>query len=92
MVRRPFVCTLRAASCRCHHLPVGEVALAGSARGQIALWCYSQHNCVGRDSVTNKTRGATCPPQERVRRVAAAESRCGVNRNIIAGIADSGFS
>ena len=92
MVRRPFVCTLRAAGRRCHHLPVGEVALAGSARGQIALWCYSQHNCVGRDSVTNKTRGASCRPQVRRRRVAAAKPRCSVNRNIIAGIADSGFS
>ena len=27
------------------HLPVGEVALAGSARGQIALWCQLRPIC-----------------------------------------------
>ncbi len=40
------------------------------------------------DNVTKETAGAACSPQERVyrgRRIAAAKTRCGVNRNVIAG-------
>ena len=55
------------------HLPV-EV---------IALWHRPRQKRGYRDSVTNKTMGVICSPQER--RAAAAKTRCGVNRNVIAG-------
>ena len=60
------------------HLPVGDIALMFPSR------LGRGH----RDSVTNKTMGVICSPQERVgrgQRVAAAKTRCGVNRNVIAG-------
>ena len=60
------------------HLPVEDIALMFPSR------LGRGH----RDSVTNKTIGAICSPQERVgrgRRAAAAKTRCGVNRNVIAG-------
>jgi hypothetical protein len=60
------------------HLPVGDIALMFPSRLGRGY----------RDSVTNKTMGVICSPQERVyrgRRIAAAKTRCGVNRNVIAG-------
>ena len=60
------------------HLPVED----------IALWHRPRQKRGYRDSVTNKTMGVICSPQERVcrgRRIAAAKTRCGVNRNVIAG-------
>ena len=60
------------------HLPVGV----------IVLWHRSRQKRGYRDSVTNKTMGVICSPQERVcrgRRIATAKTRCGVNRNVIAG-------
>ena len=55
------------------HLPVGDIVLMFPSR------LGRGH----RDSVTNKTMGAVCSPQER--RAAAAKTRCGVNRNVVAG-------
>ena len=49
----------------------------------IALMFPSRLGRGYRDSVTNKTMGVICSPQER--RAAAAKTRCGVNRNVIAG-------
>ncbi len=51
--------------------------------GGTALWHRSRQKRGHRDSVTNKTIGAVCSPQER--RAAAAKTRCGVNRNVVAG-------
>ena len=47
------------------------------------MWHRSRQKRGHRDSVTNKTIGAVCSPQER--RAAAAKTRCGVNRNVVAG-------
>ncbi len=59
--------------------------------GVIVLWHRSRQKCGHRDSVTNKTMGVICSPQERVcrgRRIAAAKTRCGDTRNVMAGDAE----
>ena len=61
--------------------------MAASRRSQAALLCQSQQNRVCRGSVTNRTQGATCRPQVRGRRVAAARSRCDAMDNSVASVA-----